>query len=110
MYPFEKYHYYIAGNKVIATSTYAGKTVRGVAKCAEGDTFDLEKGKRLAALRCGEKVAKKRYERAADKVANTHADFELAKIQLYKANMYLWDADEELTNIERELTEFESTL
>ena len=45
MYPFEKYRYYTAGNKIIAVSTYAGKTVRGIAKCAEGDTFDIEKGK-----------------------------------------------------------------
>ena len=32
-----KYKYYTAGNKVIAVSTYAGKTVKGVAKCDPKD-------------------------------------------------------------------------
>ena len=33
MYPTEKYRYYTNGRRVIAVSTYAGKTVRGVATC-----------------------------------------------------------------------------
>ena len=49
MYPLEKYKYYQAGNKVIAVSTFAGRTVRGVAKCNPKDNFDLEKGKMLPA-------------------------------------------------------------
>ena len=51
MYPIEKYKFYTNGSRVIAVSTYAGKTVRGVAVCHAGDTFSLEKGKKLAALR-----------------------------------------------------------
>ena len=58
MYPIEKYKFYTNGSRVIAVSTYAGKTVRGVAVCHAGDTFSLEKGKKLAALRCAEKIAK----------------------------------------------------
>jgi len=65
---FTNYRYFTAGNKVIAVSTYAGKTVRGVAICAPGDDFDLEFGKRLAAARCNEKVAEKRYNRANAKL------------------------------------------
>lgn len=61
---FTNYKYFRAGNKVIAVSTYAGKTVRGVATCAPGDEFNLEFGKKLAAARCNEKVAEKRYARA----------------------------------------------
>ena len=55
-YPIEKYRYYFtktkAGNpKIIATSTYAGRTVRGVAICGDGDSYDEETGKKLAAAR-----------------------------------------------------------
>ena len=67
MYPLEKYKYYQAGNKVIAVSSFAGHTVRGVSKCNPNDEFDLEKGKKLAALRCNEKVARRRYARACKK-------------------------------------------
>lgn len=59
-FPLDKYKFYVTKNKVIAVSTYAGKTVRGVAICADSDTFDLEKGKQLAAARCNAKVAAKR--------------------------------------------------
>ena len=41
MYPIEKYKFYTNGSRVIAVSSYAGKTVRGVAVCHAGDTFSL---------------------------------------------------------------------
>ena len=55
--------------EVIAFSTFGGKSVRGKAICAEGDIFDEEKGKLLAAARCNAKVAAKRYARAKQKIA-----------------------------------------
>lgn len=66
-YPLEKYHFYVHDNRVIAVSTYAGRTVRGVAVCAAEDKFDLERGKRIAAARCNAKIAAKRVQRAWDK-------------------------------------------
>lgn len=72
MYPIEKYKFYTNGSRVIAVSTYAGKTVRGVAVCHAGDTFSLEKGKKLAALRCAEKIAKKRVALAKKRVARAN--------------------------------------
>jgi len=59
-----RYKYHVAGNKVICSSTYAKKRVRGIAKCAPEDKFDIEKGRELARLRCDLKVAKKRRQRA----------------------------------------------
>ena len=58
----DKYKFYQQGNNVIAVGRYKGKTVRGIAKCAveEGDVFDFQKGKELAAARCSEKIAKKK--------------------------------------------------
>lgn len=66
-FPLDKYRFYIAGNKIIATSTYGGKRVRGVSICHPEDDFSLETGKKLAAARCNEKVAAKRYARAQAK-------------------------------------------
>ena len=68
-YSLDKYKFINHSNReVIAISTYAGKTVRGVAKLTPGDTFDEEAGKKLAAARCNEKVARKRLARAATKI------------------------------------------
>ena len=56
-----KYRYYTNGkNVVIAVASYAGQTIRGVAKCSEQDEFDLETGKELAAVRCEVKIDKAR--------------------------------------------------
>ena len=61
------YRYIVTPNKVIAISSFAGKTVRGVAKCHPGDVFNEEIGKELAAARCGRKIAEKRFNRACDR-------------------------------------------
>ena len=74
-----KYSFYTDGKtKVIAVSTYAGKAVRGVAKCDINDTFSFEKGKELAAARCNEKIAKKRLARAQN--ANMEILVEYARL------------------------------
>lgn len=49
---------------IVALSSFAGRTVVGVAKCSPEDTFDIEAGKKLAAARCALKVAEKRMKRA----------------------------------------------
>ena len=64
-FPFDKYKYYHSGNQVIAVSSFAGKTVKGVAKCDPHDTFSLEAGKKLAALKCNNKITAKRLKRAS---------------------------------------------
>lgn len=81
-----KYHFYTTGNKVIAVSTYAGRTVRGIAKCSDKDEFNLEKGKQLAAARCGLKIAEKRLKRADGKLIEAKEDEEKAK--KYTKDMY----------------------
>lgn len=74
-FPYNKYQFYTAKKvngepyRVIAVSTYAGRKVRGVAKCAPDDKFDMDKGKMLAAARCNLKVAEKRRNRAMKKKA-----------------------------------------
>lgn len=92
MYPIEKYRFYTNGyNKVIAASTYAGKVVRGVAKLSDGDSFDIEKGKKLAAARCEVKVAEKRLARAAAK--REQADDLLYAAECHYGNMLEYEED-----------------
>lgn len=62
---------------VVAVSSYAGKTVKGVAKCHPNDEWDWEKGKALAIARCNEKIALKRANRATAKL--NEARLELAE-------------------------------
>ena len=54
---------------VVAISSYAGKPVKGYAKCHPNDEWDWEKGMALAIARCAEKIAIKRANRANAKLA-----------------------------------------
>lgn len=56
------------GNTVIAISTYAGKTVKGIAKCDPNDNFSYDYGKKLAKARCDVKISRKRYKNADSKL------------------------------------------
>jgi hypothetical protein len=63
-----EYKYRIDEEKrtVVAMSTFAGKTVVGVAHCAPSDEFNVETGKKIAAARCSLKIAEKRMKRAKE--------------------------------------------
>lgn len=85
-----------ANNNVIAVSTYAGRTVKGIAKCDPRDTFDLETGKQIAEARCAEKIAKKRLARAKKKYAEAVLAYQNAKEYMNKMSDYLYDSNEEV--------------
>lgn len=116
-FPIEKYCFYKYENKnggtdIVAVSTYAGKTVRGVAKCDPRDEFDVEKGKKLAAARCNDRVARKRVARARAELNKAKAELDAAICRASKMRDYLEDAideaaaaHEELKNIETEMRE-----
>lgn len=91
-YPMEKYRFYSTTNKVVAVSTYGGKTVRGVAKCDPKDSFDYEKGRELAAARCGLKIAAKRTKRADNQLKKSVAAFAKAQKHMEDMNEYYEDA------------------
>ena len=63
-FPLSKYKYVIIPEKqmIIAITTYAGKTVKGVARCHDNDVWNEEIGKKIAAYKCNLKVQKKRLE------------------------------------------------
>ena len=87
-----KYRFYNSKNKVIAVSTYAGKPVRGVAKCDPDDTFSIDDGQALAAARCNEKIAEKRLSRAKRKLAEAKEDFLVAKRYYERMSKYYEDS------------------
>ena len=97
------YKFYTAGNMVIAVSSFAGKKVRGVAKCNPNDGFDVEKGKALAAARCGEKIAAKRVKRAYSKVDEAQAQVDEAMKNLTYMLKYQADAEAKYNAAEFEL-------
>jgi hypothetical protein len=107
-----RYKFYVdeANRKVIAVSSYAGKNVKGVAKCSPDDEFDIEKGKQLAAARCDMKIAEKRYKRASERL--TEADCAFIDAQLYydKMNRYYCDAYEGVMSSMRALAVINSIM
>lgn len=81
---------------VIAVSTYAGKTVKGVAKCDPRDIFDMNKGIEIAEARCTKKVADKRLARARKKYAEAEQKLRDAEAYLHKMSDYISDAEKEV--------------
>ena len=89
-----RYHYYTDGKrKVICTTTFAKKPVKGVAVCADADTFDLEKGKALAKARCDYNFAIKRLQFAREKYADIAHIYDLINDSLNRASDYLADCE-----------------
>ena len=97
-YPLDKYNFYIAKRingepyKVVAVSSYEGRPVRGIAKVDPRDTFDLEKGKELAAARCNAKIAKRRLKRAEREYTKAFNAEREATIRLGSMIEYVNDA------------------
>jgi len=105
-----RYRFIEAGNKIICISTYAKKVVKGIAKCSPNDNFDIEIGKRLAQLRCDEKIADKRANRALDKYLEALAGKNEAKMYYDDMERYYLDSEnkhdkalEELENFQKEI-------
>lgn len=89
-----RYRTYTDGKgKVVVVSTYAGKNVRGVAKCHPSDTFDNEKGVEIAQARCDLKIAEKRVKRAKEKYNEAVAAFNKASKDVDKATEYVLHAE-----------------
>ena len=107
---YNNYKYIETPNKVIALSTYAGKTVRGIAKCHPNDTFDVEFGRKLAAARCNAKIAAKRVTNAKSKYWETYRKLiEVTKAH-DKYSAYYVDAAEHLREAEAYLDKVRSSV
>lgn len=108
-YDVNKYKYFVAKKQdgtpyqVVAVSTYAGRTVRGVAKCDPRDNFSLENGKKLAAARCNLKVAEKRKARAMRKYNEASVAMQEQLRFLDRMDRYAQDANMEVCDAKAEL-------
>lgn len=94
-------------NMIVAVSSYAGKTVRGIAKCHPNDSFDEEFGKKLAVARCNLKVAKKRQARADRKVREALVEQYEVESFLLKMKDYQRRASLDLSRLSKELAALE---
>lgn len=115
-YSLDKYKFYqyksknaedptIVKDTVAAASTYAGRTVKGYAKCDPKDQFSIEKGQKLAAARCNAKIAAKRVKRASAKYLE--AQQQLADARRFMARMteYYTDAVDQLDEANATVTD-----
>lgn len=95
---------------ICCVSHFAGKPVRGFAKCNPIDQFDLEKGMKLAQLRCDAKVAEKRVRRAQQKFSEAANAVIHAKERADDMQRYLNDSLEDAIKINEELDAFEKSI
>lgn len=94
-----RYHTYTNNkNLVVVTSTYAGKVVRGVAKCSPNDEFDLEFGTHLAMARVDRKIAELRFKRAKSECKKVMDEINKLELRKDKMENYLENADLELAD------------
>lgn len=98
MFDINKYAFYTytdanGAHIVVAVSTYAGKVVKGRAKCDPRDKYDFKKGKELAAARCNARVANKRAKRAQAKLSEAIAAYSAAQAKVDKMNSYVVDSN-----------------
>lgn len=107
-----RYRYFTDANlNVICVSTYAGKAVRGVAKCdTTHDTFDEKCGKKLSRARCDYKIAFKRAKRATQKLREAKEAFYRAQQQYNKMLDYQNSAMREFEFARKQLEEIETNL
>lgn len=105
-----RYRFIEAGNKIICISTYAKKVVRGVAKCSPNDNFDIEIGKKLAQLRCDEKIADKRANRALDKYIEAEEILVEAKAYYDDMRKYYLDSEHKHDKALSELVDFQKNI
>lgn len=109
-YPLSKYRFYSHTLKdgtyeIIAASTYAGREVKGRAKCHPEDIVDLNIGKRLAAARCNAKIAEKRMNRARACADAAAAEVQCAKTHLNKMVTYYSDAVDGLAEAQNRIND-----
>lgn len=94
-----RYTFYKQGNNVICVSHYAGKTVKGIARCAPDDVYDENFGKALAQLRCDIKVAEKRYKAAVDNAEVLNDLYNWVKRDKEDAEDWLLTCQTEVANL-----------
>lgn len=99
-----RYKIYKSENKVIVVGSFAGKPVRGIAKCDPEDLFYAKIGEDLATARCENKIALKRVKHAKERREAALKDFIEAKKSLADADTYYNKALEQEKKAQVDLT------
>lgn len=97
MFKFSDDRYKIYTNHtdtVVATSTYCGKQVRGVAKLHDSDTFNFDIGREIAIAKCNAKIAEKRAKRARNKFLEAQENLRAAADEYSSMSNYSNEAYE----------------
>ena len=95
---------------VVCVSSYAGKPVKGRAKCAPNDDFNLDKGKALAQARCDMVIAEKRRKRAMYKVVDAYNAYTEASFYLEDMDQYAKDSVVACREAKERLEELEKSM
>lgn len=94
------------GNIIVVT-VYGGKSIKGVAKCMDGDEYDEAFGERLATARCKQKLytAKLRVAKMKEEAYMEMREHLIRRVdKLIKSAMgYRNDCEEKLRQLEAEL-------
>lgn len=115
-YPIEKYQIVVHQHpdyhttEILARSTYAGETVEGKAICHLNDTYDEDKGVKLAVARCAEKIAKKRKARAARLLKKAQDQLTMAQKYVTDMTAYHTDATAELAEAQADVADILATM
>ena len=108
-YPIDKYQIVVHQHpdyhttEILARSTYAGETVKGKAICHLNDTYNEEKGIKLAVARCAEKISRKRKARAARLLKKANEQLALAQKYVNDMTRYHVDACAEVEEAQADL-------
>ena len=89
-------------------SRFAGKPVRGIAKCSTTDTFDEQFGRYLAQARCDLKVSEKRVARAEQLYAEAVLAEKAAVERKLKMAKYLIDAKNDVVRYSAQIVELDN--
>ena len=93
------------GMTTVAVSSYAGRKIKGYAKCSPEDTFDEEKGKQLAEARCRIKYSEKRLNRATNRYIEALNALNEAVKKFEEMKVFYMDCvdqmDEAIENLEK---------
>lgn len=115
-YPIEKYQIVVHQHpdyhttEILARSTYAGETVKGKAICHMNDTYNEDKGVKLAVARCAEKIAKKRKARAARLLKKAQDQLTMAQKYVTDMTAYHTDATAELAEAQADVADILATM
>ena len=102
-YKYYSFHIDEEGKKVIAVTHYAGRAVRGIAKCAPEDTFDVELGCKIAVARAERKVARAKIRNAAAKYLEAAKAADAAQKRFDDMKQYYIDAVDQFDEAEEQL-------